>query len=234
VSAPSNNTGRSTRKAGSSGSKRSSARYARLPVEDPLSSIPPTAQRILAASRRILATDGLRALTVDAIVEEAQVNRSAIRYYFGSKAGMLAAVVDSLIHDTTVALLEQTSTLGSGEKRTEVFISGVEQIATDAEAYAVFFNVLCEAIRDDELRERVAELYEFWREENLRWVGADGAASSNDDAALATLLVAIADGLAVQHFVGRNAADTKRALALFSRMLQPVLEERSRLTTEAT
>ena len=225
MSAPNDRAGRSTRKAVSPGSKNANPRYARLPVEDPISSLSPTAQRILAASRRVLATDGLRALTVDAIVDEAQVNRSAIRYYFGNKAGLLAAVVDSLIHDTSVALLQQTSTLAAGEQRTEVFISGVEQIATDVEAYAVFFNVMCEAIRDEELRDRMADLYAFYREENLRWVGADGSTPSIDAKALAALLVAVADGLGVQHFFDRDPADIRRALELFGRMLRLVFED---------
>jgi AcrR family transcriptional regulator len=225
VSAPTKKSGRSLRETGGKSSKHSSPRFSRLPVENQLSSLPPTAQRILSASRRILATDGLRALTVDAIVREAGVNRSAIRYYFGNKAGLLAAVVDSLIHDTAVMLVEQSSGLAAEDSRVDVFVAGVGKIATDTDAYAVFFNVLCEAIRDDDVRERVAELYQIFREENLRWVGVDGSQCNGDKDALATLLVAVADGLGVQHFLGRDPAATGAALELFGRMLRPVVDE---------
>jgi AcrR family transcriptional regulator len=225
VSAPTKKSGRSLQEKETGSSKHSSPRYSRLPVENQLSSLPPTAQRILSASRRILATDGLRALTIDAIVREAGVNRAAIRYYFGNKAGLLAAVVDSLIHDTAVMLVKQSSGLAAEESRIEVFVNGVGKIATDTDAYAVFFNILCEAIRDDDVRERVAELYQIFREENLRWVGADGPQYDGDRDALATLLVAVADGLGVQHFLGRDSAATNAALALFGRMLRPIVDE---------
>lgn len=206
---------------------QSSPRYPQLPADNPLSSLPPTAQRILSSSREILAKGGLRGLTIDAIVAEAHVNRSAVRYYFGNKAGLLAAVVDSLLHDTAVDLLQQTASLEPGEQRTDVFVAGVREIAEDSEAYAVFFNILCEAIRDDDVRSRLAELYGFFRDENLRWLGEDQSTRDDDIRALAVLLVAITDGLGVQCFLDRDAVDTSAALGLFSRMLRLFMDARS-------
>jgi AcrR family transcriptional regulator len=54
-------------------------------------------QQILAAARRLLAgTASYTAFTVDAVAKEADVARATVYYQFGSKAGLLEAICDSL------------------------------------------------------------------------------------------------------------------------------------------
>ena len=52
--------------------------------------------RILAAARRIVAERGLAELSVQNVVSEAQVSKSAISYHFGSKDGLILALVEEL------------------------------------------------------------------------------------------------------------------------------------------
>jgi AcrR family transcriptional regulator len=66
-----------------------------LPVRDPLPDLPPTARRILTAAQRVLVRDGFRDLTFQAVGAEAGENPALTRYYFGSKAGLIEALVDS-------------------------------------------------------------------------------------------------------------------------------------------
>jgi AcrR family transcriptional regulator len=198
-----------------------------LPADDPISSLPPTAQALLSGARTVVARDGLAGLTIDAIVAETGVNRAAIRYYFGSKDGLLAALVDSLLHDTAASLLKQTSSLPQGRERLRLCMEGAQTIAEDTEAYGIFFSILPETMRDDDLRSRLANLYEFFREVNLRYLGTDGEKPARDLNALAVLLVALTDGLGIQRFLepDRTKLEFDRALELFARALEHVLIE---------
>ena len=72
-------------------------------TEDPTAQLSPTARKLVAAARRLLARGGYEALTVEAVAAEAGAYRDSVRYYFGSKAAFIAAVVDSLAHDQSVS-----------------------------------------------------------------------------------------------------------------------------------
>src|SRR5450759_1317863 len=78
-----------------------SAKPGRLqfPFEDPVSSLPRTAQKILDAATRLLAERGYEAVTLENVAAEAGVDKASIRYNFGNKAGLIIAVADALIHD---------------------------------------------------------------------------------------------------------------------------------------
>ncbi len=50
--------------------------------------------RLLAAAWELLAEDGVRRTTVQAIAERAQISRGSIAWHFGSKEGLVVAVVE--------------------------------------------------------------------------------------------------------------------------------------------
>ena len=65
--------------------------------------MPPTAKRILAAAQDILAERGYAELTITAISRVSGVNRALVSYYFGLKAGLLAALTMELAGATSSA-----------------------------------------------------------------------------------------------------------------------------------
>ena len=69
-----------------------------------MATLPPAAQRILAAARGLLEEDGFSALRLQAISRASGEPKASIAYYFGNKAGLVEALVDSLIHDANLAL----------------------------------------------------------------------------------------------------------------------------------
>ena len=73
--------------------------------EDPLSSLPETAQNLLVAAKEIVADEGFEALTLKTVSERAGENKAMVSYYFDNKAGLIAAVLDSVIHDEYLASL---------------------------------------------------------------------------------------------------------------------------------
>jgi AcrR family transcriptional regulator len=196
-----------------------------LLLEDPMEALAPTAQRILAAAQRLLAGGGFEALKLSAIAREAGESKASIGYHFGNKAGLVTALVDSLAHDANRGLIEETGCLPQGEQRIHALIDGETRIAADAESFQSFFDILPQALRDPDLRERVAALYDGYRETVLRCLAADETATREQLRPFAMLMIAIVDGLAIQHGLDPDGADVGAATALWERLVRPYLDD---------
>ena len=186
-----------------------------VPFENPLSTLPETAQKILAAASRLLAERGYAAITLENVAAEAGVNKASIRYNFGNKAGLVAAVVDALIHDECLRLAADLRTV-SEQDRLHAAMVGIEGMIVGADSFRGFFDILPHAFRDDDLRERMFELYRWWYRQNLEWLGlaADDADGEQHEilTGLAELIAAIPDGLSVQAGLDPEHFDLRRPL----------------------
>jgi AcrR family transcriptional regulator len=207
--------------------RKSLARGEGLPepllLEDPMEALPPTAQRILAAARRLMAEGGFEALKLSAIAAEAGESKASIGYHFGNKAGLVTALVDSFAHESNRELIEETTSAPAGEARVHALIDGETRIAADAESFQSFFDVLPHALRDPDLRERVAALYDGYRETVLRCLDASGPDAPAEMRPFAMLMIAIVDGLAIQHGLDPDGTDVHAATELWERLAQPLL-----------
>jgi len=102
-------------------------------------------------------------------------------------------------------------------------IDGETRIAADAESFQSFFEILPQALRDPDLRERVAALYDGYRETVLRCLDAADPEAEAELRPFAMLMIAIVDGLAIQHGLDPEGADVAAATALWERLAQPFL-----------
>lgn len=196
-----------------------------LLLEDPMEALAPTAQRLLAAAQRLLTSGGFEALKLSAIARAAGESKASIGYHFGNKGGLVTALVDSFAHDANRGLIEDTGQLPKGEERIHALIDGETRIAADAESYQSFFEVLPHALRDEDLRERVAALYDGYRETVLRCLDAADPAAKEQLRPFAMLMIAIVDGLAIQHVLDPDVADVAAATDLWERLVRPYLTE---------
>jgi len=199
-------------------------RYGKLqfPLEDPSSSLPETAQRILAAATRLLADRGYEAVTLENVAAEAGVNKASIRYNFGNKAGLVMAIADHLIHDECLRLAADTQNVPE-EERLHVAMLGIRRMIVEADSFRGFFDILPHAFRDPELRERMFSLYVWWYQQNLTWLGLGGSESVMDSdllMGLAELIAAIPDGLSVQAGLNPEGFDLGRPLAALEFLLR--------------
>ncbi len=168
-------------------------------AEDPTAQLSPTARKLVAAARRLLARGGYEALTVEAVAAEAGAYRDSVRYYFGSKAAFIAAVVDSLSHDQSLSAVTETQA---------------------AVAFRDFFAILPHVVLDDDLRERVAALYEWYRDLYVEGLGDTTAVGPERLRRYASLMVAMTDGLAVQKLLDPDGVDLEPLFALWESMLR--------------
>jgi TetR/AcrR family transcriptional repressor of bet genes len=170
-----------------------------IPISDPAPHLGPTATRILEAAKRVLFRDGFRSLTFESIAREAGENQALIRYHFGSKAGLIAALVDSVLYLESVEFIEAVSAAPAGPERIQALLDLHAVSAHDLQAYRMFFELIPDILRDEDLLARFRMLFEWYRK-----LDAWGLAPSSDPRwaqrlmPLAMLTVAIADGLALQ------------------------------------
>jgi len=187
---------------------------------DPIAELSPTARRLVAAARRLLARDGFEALTVEAVAAEAGAYRDAVRYHFGSKAAFVATVVDALAHDQSLEGATKTHDLPSGGQRIRALVDADRRLAEDLSSFRDFFTILPHALRDDELRERVARLYDWYRRLYADALDGDDPARRAVLEAHAHLMAAMTDGLAVQKLLDPPRVDLEALYRLWTAMLE--------------
>jgi AcrR family transcriptional regulator len=141
------------------------------------------------------------------------VNKASIRYHFGNKAGLVASVVDLMLHEEFADA--QTTSAMPAAARVHVVIEGKRHIITTTDSFHAFFEILPHALRDDDLRRRLAASYPWWAEQNLRLLGLDGDGPQGRHeiiAGLGRLLSAATDGVSVQKGLDPGSADVDAAL----------------------
>ncbi|MHB8867644.1 MAG: TetR/AcrR family transcriptional regulator [Thermoleophilia bacterium] len=195
------------------------------------SDLPPTARRILDASRNLLEERGYRGLTFDAIAAESGSNKSMIRYYFGSKDGLIAALVDDLTHDSCVDLLEvskEASETGAGLR---VLLAASRRLMQDP-SFKNLFDVLPEALRRRNLGESLSSLYEWYRETLAECFRRFSPDHDVDLRVLASLHMAIIDGLALQLALNEEDVDLDACWGLLESMTIEYLSGRLQIGSQ--
>jgi AcrR family transcriptional regulator len=165
---------------------------------DPTADLSPTAARILEASKRLLDEKGFAGLTFEAIAAEAGENRASIRYHFANKAGLIEALADSVVHDDNVALLKRLQQPDAAD-RVGMLLSMHRRTTKSLQGYRQFWNLFPHLLRDEKLRPRMAELFQWYRDLD-EWAlapDADAELKRRLDP-LCAITVAVCDGLAEQ------------------------------------
>jgi AcrR family transcriptional regulator len=174
--------------------------------------LPPTARRLLAAAQDILAERGFAELTMTAISQVSGVNRALVSYYFGGKAGLLAALVDTLFQDPEVGYVEEIRASRDGPDRADAFLDWQRRVSARDRTNRMLYELLPHALRDPEVRARFAEEYRVYREVDgdcLR--GAPRELSEKELAALAAVSIAVVEGLGIQRALDPEGFDHERA-----------------------
>lgn len=192
--------------------------------ENPLSDLPEVARKLLLAAKKIVATQGFDALSLNSISAASGENKAMISYYFGGKAGLIAAVLDSVIHDDYLTSVVRMQDVAPGERGRRM-VEEIRQIVAAREEFLVFFELLPVALRDDMLRSRVRLLYEWYRSEKLGWLGVVDIPEASVDpeiTGLAQILSAFIDGIAIQTAIDPEL-DLTQAYTVLTRMIESSL-----------
>jgi len=211
----------SQRVAAGAATPRPNRGHLQFAFEDPLSALPETAQKLLLAAKEIIATEGFGALTLNSVSAAAGENKAMIAYYFGNKAGLIAAVLDSVIHDEYIASQDRMKDVAP-ERRTQRLVEEMRRIDAVTEDFQVFFELLPHALRDETLRQRIAVLYTWYWSVKLEWLGVTSPSRGLEDPellGLAQILSAVIDGLAIQAAIDPEL-DLTNPYRIFHKMLE--------------
>ncbi len=189
----------------------------------PLAELPATARAILEAARRILERDGYAGLTYEALSAESGEYKDSVRYHFGGKAGLIAAVVDSSVHDVSLEIYASARELESPEDRLGAVIAASRDLPT-AEGAWTLWELLPQVLRQEELRTRLAELYDWYREHYLELFAVDDPRRTAIARDFATILLAVLDGLAMQKALDPDGVDLDSVFRLWRRIVTSSLE----------
>jgi AcrR family transcriptional regulator len=158
---------------------------------------------------------GLSALTLDAVAEESGVYRSAIRYHFGDKAGLVSAVMDSTaLTPTSTPLFANVMGVEQGAGRIEAHVAALKTVSTDRDQFRLFWSLLPHILSDTDLRGKLDGLYDGYRRINTEALGVEvrTAADERRLCGVATLLTALCDGLGLLACLGDDR-EPRRASA---------------------
>jgi AcrR family transcriptional regulator len=191
----------------------------------PLAELPATARRILEAARRILERDGFAGLTYEAMAAESGEYKDSVRYHFGGKAGLVAAVVDSSVHDASLTIFAEAHRVDDPRERIAAVVGASRELPGADDAW-LMWELLPHVTRDRDLRTRVAELYERYREHYLEVFSA-GSGDQHTEGALpaavareyASIMLAVLDGLAMQKALDPDGVDLDAVFQLWQRIV---------------
>ncbi len=158
-----------------------------------------TRARLLAAAADLFASHGVDAVSVDAVAEAADRTSGAVYAHFGSKQGLLLALLDSMKDSSLVLLLAEVAVSRSPEDQ----LRAVWEHASGAEGWDLLQHELwLRAARDPEvagvLRARSSRATEYSARQLAQWARRVGARTVGDPADTAVLVRALVAGLAMQ------------------------------------
>lgn len=207
------------------GRPRTRERAKLLRLQDPITSLPPTARRLLDAAKVILGRDGFPALTLSAVATQADESKASIAYHFGNKEGLIVALLDSLVHEANRGLITDTQVYPMGEQRLRVLMEGERKIIEDTGSFVMLLEILPYAMRDESLRRRIADLYVGYRDTVLSVLDVQDDPSRAPLAAFATLTIAVVDGLSIQVGLDPDTVDIEAATMLWLQMARCLLSD---------
>jgi len=182
------------------------------PTDRPLADLPPTARRILVAAQTIVSERGYADLTMAALEMESGANRALVSYYFGGKAGLVTALIDSLFQDPDVGLVEEIRAESDGLERTERFLEWQRRVSANDRTNRMLYELLPHALRDPEVRARFAEEYRVYRDVDGDCLGSAPVELSPEELrSLAAVSVAVVEGLGIQRALDPEGFDHEGA-----------------------
>lgn len=191
----------------------------------------PTAQRLLEGARRLMEREGYSSLTLEAIAREAGETKSLIRYYFGSKRGLLVALVDWVMHEETEVQRRIVAERWDGDRRLQALVETLVPMMLDAPSYRNYFDLMPHVLRDPQMRVQAAALFATWRHLTVAGLlpsSADGI--PKEVMTLASMTIAVADGLALQLLADPASVDVRQAMGIWETYLTHILSGSGRQT----
>jgi len=172
--------------------------------------------QIVTAARRLVAEQGLEALTIGALEDRVSFTRGVITYHFANKDEIVQAVFASAIDEIDAAVRRAVEGGSTVEDKVRAVLRGNVRGFVDSEvAGRVLLSFWGRLSSDPVVRKLNADLYAKYRRRAaklLRTARAEGLVGPVDPAVMGALLVAIVLGIATQHYFEPGSIDVDAAV----------------------
>jgi TetR/AcrR family acrAB operon transcriptional repressor len=166
---------------------------------------------------------------VDAVAAEAGRTSGAVYAHFGSKAGLLRAVLDEGMSQTAVVVTAELETAETPEERLAALWRNIAQSPGGVGDWWITLEheLWARATRDTAVAKKVAERYAVVRSQMQRTVDGIPTPPGDDPDDTATLVLAMLIGLEMQHRLDPSAVPDDVALdGLFRLLSRPETDAR--------
>ena len=169
-----------------------------------------TRARLIEAAAKVFAVHGYHRASVEQIAQEAGFSTGAVYSNFAGKEDLFLALLDEHLAQSVRELTEAVQRGGTAAERAR---AGAAQwmgiFNRDRELFLLFIEFWSYAVRDPELRPRIAARYGAFRDATLRLIEEAGRELELDfllaPPALATAVNALADGIALEKMADPDA-----------------------------
>jgi AcrR family transcriptional regulator len=173
--------------------------------------------QIVAVARKIVADEGLEALTIGSLEARLAFSRGVITYHFQNKDDIVHAVLESAIEEINAGIDAQLGAdLSSEEKLRTMLKMYVRGFLEHVEATRILLSFWGRISSDKRARKANANLYAAYRKGMAQLVEAgkvagEFAADANVDA-VAAALVGVVVGIAMQSYFEKGSIDADAAI----------------------
>lgn len=130
-----------------------------------------TRRALLDSAAELFATRGIDGASIDAIAEAADRTSGAVYDHFGSKEGLLVALLEGWVDDVSAVIGAELATATTLEERMASLWRNISRpVAGDGLWIALEHELWTYATRNEEIREHLARRY------RAAWTGVDDAA----------------------------------------------------------
>jgi AcrR family transcriptional regulator len=182
-------------------------------------------EEIVEAAVAVIAEQGLQNLSLSEIEKKAGMSRGQLTYYFPAKENILLAVFDRLLQMMYTRMGNPRGTTtgeacqaGGWEWIQHLFKKSLTEPPVSPEFGCLQYTFLSQIGHREDFRDRLARLYEQWREYMTKGLAADlkqkPSATPVSPRAFATLVQAIMHGLGVQAAADPSAFDGREMMDL--------------------
>jgi len=188
--------------------------------------------QIIEAFYRCLVRDGLHYASTRRIAQEAGVQPSILHHYFKDRAEMIEELVKNIVDQNTERYLAEINRYKDPAKRIDKayeFLFGPEMINDEQGAF--FYDLWAEAKRNERVREIFAMLYNHFREGIVSLLVETNTAAGLSPAEikeLASMIVAIQDGISLQWDMDPSKVSLKKASRLTKDIIELYVKDKAR------
>lgn len=173
--------------------------------------------QIVAIARKIVADDGLEALTIGSLEARLAFSRGVITYHFQNKDDIVHAVLESALEEINGSTSSKVGAGVSHEERLRVTLETcIRGFVEHVEATRILLTFWGRLSSDKRARKANADLYATYRKaltemiESGRKAGEFPAAVNVE--ALAAVLVSIVIGVAMQNYFEKGSIEAEAAI----------------------